>query len=181
VELVEPEVVSGLCSLSLAYEDLSQLGVDRWLAMLAAYKAVEGALVLVSAGTAVTVDCVDGGGRHLGGLIAPGWGLLKSVLVDKTERLSLAADIEIAGGSQLGIDTRSCLESGVSSMLLSFVSSAVTTFGAGTSTRLITGGDAEKVSRHIELDFECKENLVLDGLAIYCAEVESGRLASMVD
>ncbi len=55
-----------------AYADPSRLGVDRWVAVLAAYHAARGAACAIDAGTAVTFDAVDGTGAHLGGLIFPG-------------------------------------------------------------------------------------------------------------
>lgn len=54
-----------------AYTDLSQLGVDRWLAMLGARSHFDGDLLLVSAGTALTIDLIDATGQHGGGCIAP--------------------------------------------------------------------------------------------------------------
>lgn len=57
--------------LRLAYADISQLGVDRWLAMLGARVRFDGDLLLVSAGTALTIDLLDASGQHHGGCIAP--------------------------------------------------------------------------------------------------------------
>ena len=55
-----------------AYADPARLGVDRWVAVLAAYHAAHGAACVLDAGTAVTFDAVAADGRHLGGLIFPG-------------------------------------------------------------------------------------------------------------
>ena len=41
------------------YEDATRLGVDRWLAMIAAYHKVQGACVVIDCGTAITVDCLN--------------------------------------------------------------------------------------------------------------------------
>ena len=49
-----------------AYEEPSRLGVDRWVAVLAAYHAARGAACAIDAGTAVTFDAVDSAGTHLG-------------------------------------------------------------------------------------------------------------------
>ncbi|MEZ5483686.1 MAG: type III pantothenate kinase [Lysobacteraceae bacterium] len=57
--------------LRLAYPDVTQLGVDRWLAMLGARSHVDGDILLVSAGTALTIDLIDASGQHRGGCIAP--------------------------------------------------------------------------------------------------------------
>ena len=57
--------------LRLAYSDVAELGVDRWLAMLGARARFDDDLLLVSAGTALTIDLIDASGRHHGGCIAP--------------------------------------------------------------------------------------------------------------
>ena len=54
------------------YAEPSRLGVDRWLALLAARQLCPGNLVVVDAGTAITLDLLSGDGRHLGGYILPG-------------------------------------------------------------------------------------------------------------
>ncbi len=55
-----------------AYADPGLLGVDRWLAMLAVPALGRDAFVLADCGTALTLDCVDATGQHLGGSILCG-------------------------------------------------------------------------------------------------------------
>jgi type III pantothenate kinase len=54
--------------LRIAYADPARLGVDRFLALLAA-RALGGAHLLASFGSALTVDLLDAEGRHRGGLV----------------------------------------------------------------------------------------------------------------
>jgi type III pantothenate kinase len=60
---------SGLIS---HYNDPRQLGIDRWLSALAAWKQSQSACLIVNIGTAVTVDAIDHTGHFLGGIIIPG-------------------------------------------------------------------------------------------------------------
>lgn len=53
-------------------DDASTLGQDRALNSLAAFALIKEAVVVVDAGTAVTIDFVDGTGVFHGGLILPG-------------------------------------------------------------------------------------------------------------
>lgn len=53
------------------YERVAELGVDRWLALLAAHLSGDGPCLVVSAGSLLTCDALAGDGRHLGGWIAP--------------------------------------------------------------------------------------------------------------
>lgn len=75
------------------YSDPAQLGVDRWLAICAAYARYRTRLCVVDAGTATTIDIVDSGGEHQGGLIMPGIALMQSALLGSTGDLArLAAE-----------------------------------------------------------------------------------------
>lgn len=61
-----------------------QLGVDRWLALLACRQRYGTPLVVVDSGTATTIDLVDVSGEHLGGVILPGFDLMQQALMDAT-------------------------------------------------------------------------------------------------
>ncbi|MBF0254510.1 MAG: type III pantothenate kinase [Candidatus Omnitrophica bacterium] len=65
----------------------SQVGADRLVNALAAYRRVGRALVVVDFGTAVTFDVVSGRGEYLGGAIAPGIELTLKALAEKTALL----------------------------------------------------------------------------------------------
>lgn len=67
-----------LGALRIAYARPAHLGVDRFLALLAASNA--GPVLLVGMGTALTCDLLDGNGLHLGGRIAPSPGLMRQAL-----------------------------------------------------------------------------------------------------
>ena len=64
--------------LRIAYANPQHLGVDRFLAMLAALDA--GPVLLVGIGTALTCDLLDGDARHRGGRIAPSPMLMRQAL-----------------------------------------------------------------------------------------------------
>jgi type III pantothenate kinase len=77
------------------YRDPAQLGTDRWHAMIGACaKYPDEPLVVVSAGTATTVDCVRAeplrAAVFAGGAIAPGFDLMRESLARGTARLPLA-------------------------------------------------------------------------------------------
>ncbi len=54
------------------YRQPDELGVDRWLAMIAAWKKYQAASCVLDLGSAVTLDLITADGRHLGGYILPG-------------------------------------------------------------------------------------------------------------
>ena len=67
--------------------ETNKLGVDRWLASLAAWSKYKKNLIVVDAGTAITVDFVNYKGTHLGGLITPGPNILANALAGGTAHL----------------------------------------------------------------------------------------------
>jgi type III pantothenate kinase len=62
------------------------------LAIIAAWRQLGRACVVVDAGSAITIDCLDNSGKHLGGYIIPGIGLMRAALVAGTEKIRVDAD-----------------------------------------------------------------------------------------
>lgn len=72
------------------YEEPHQLGVDRWLAALAAsYFYAEQNLLIVSMGTATTIDAVNAKAHFLGGWILPGLTTMLASLGQSTAQLPI--------------------------------------------------------------------------------------------
>jgi type III pantothenate kinase len=72
------------CGVVSHYKAPQQLGVDRWMALLAARNRSQDACLIVSAGTAMTVDALAADGQFLGGIIVPGIGLMQQALQQGT-------------------------------------------------------------------------------------------------
>ena len=69
------------------YRDPERLGVDRWLALIAARERSKQPTVIVDAGSACTIDLLDSEGRHLGGYILPGLTAMGEALVRGTHQI----------------------------------------------------------------------------------------------
>src|SRR5258708_3801182 len=65
------------CGVTNGYGRPDQLGPDRWAALIGAWSILRGPCLVVTAGTATTVDVLRGDGRFIGGGILPGPGLAK--------------------------------------------------------------------------------------------------------
>lgn len=72
--------------LRIAYPHPEKLGVDRFLALLAASTQAE-AMLIVGVGTALTVDLLAADGQHLGGKIAPSPSLMRESLYARAAQL----------------------------------------------------------------------------------------------
>ncbi len=81
-----------------AYAEPDRLGVDRFLGLAAVHAASPRAQILVSCGTALTLDALTASGQHLGGLIAPSPGQMRKALGISTARVGEEAGerVEIA-------------------------------------------------------------------------------------
>ncbi len=153
------------------YADPARLGVDRWAAMIAAWRDHGGAVLVADCGTAVTVDYVTGDGRHLGGVIAPGIGLMRESLVSGTR---LAPTSRLAPVPPLlGVDTELGITGGTLAAvagLLSYVAEKVTARHGEPRAMLVTGGDATAVMRRLGRSWSHAPDLVLDGLELLAGE-----------
>lgn len=155
------------------YHDHCQMGVDRWLAMLAAVDRYPGPVCVVDVGTAVTIDQVDGTGTHLGGVIVPGLDLMTRALISDT------GDIEKLIGEQsepvatdnliFGRSTADAIGGGGLIALCSLIERCAEGLNSrcGDIDLVVTGGDAGRVIPHLRTAYEHRPTLVLEGLVIY--------------
>lgn len=142
------------------YRRPEQLGVDRWLALCAAWQRVQGAVCVVDCGSAITVDILDPHGQHLGGLIAPGLQMMRDALVAGTA-LTSETGPPLLG---LGRDTRTGIHAGTTEALLGLIERARRQ--APADARLVlTGGDASQLATVLDGRYELCPDLVLEGLA----------------
>jgi len=87
------------------YLEPTTLGVDRWLNMLAIRARCTSAFVIVSAGTAITLDVVDHTGEHLGGWIMPGLQAMQTQGQQRPAYVSWIAGISAFSAQSLGHNT----------------------------------------------------------------------------
>ena len=164
-EFVRPRRECG--GMKTHYEDPEQLGVDRWLSALAAYDATRGAVCVIDAGTALTVDVVDHNGEHLGGLIAPGPDLMRESLSRRTAQLDANGVSKVRG---FATNTRDAISQGCDSAvrgLFASVERDLAAAAAHTSFHwYLTGGAAGSVRELLDVEYEDAPDLVLRGLAL---------------
>lgn len=155
------------------YDDLTKLGVDRWMAVLGANhyrlknKLLDCSVVIVDAGTAVTVELLSVAGRYEGGVIMPGLRLMHDVLVGQTEGI---ASTLVGSASVLGRNTQAGVNSGVRLGLVGAVERVVQEILSLSSVAgsevlvLLTGGDASFIGESSNLNYKIEPQLVLSGL-----------------
>lgn len=162
------KVSSAMGELSCAYEDPEALGVDRWLAIAAAHHKYNESLMVVDAGSAITIDIIGPGGQHVGGYILPGLTLMHDALWKNT------SDVRIVGSGteELWLPGKNTQQAVNKGCLLAAVST-IESLAAQFPVRIVlTGGDAKLISQAISLDADNHTNLVLDGLALDGIELQ---------
>lgn len=99
--------------LRIGYADATQLGVDRFLALVAASEFLPQPVIVLNAGTALTVDALDANGRHLGGVIMPGLRSIAGALGAAAPRLPAVREFESVRLEPWGTDTASAIGNGI--------------------------------------------------------------------
>lgn len=156
--------VNKMCGVINGYTKPEALGVDRWLAMAAAYNKFKTAICVIDCGTAVTVDVVNADGVHQGGLIMPGLQLMRESLFSNTSKI-VSAKGELV---ELAKNTQDAVESGCYQLLASGLDSICQKqLAAVSDLRIVmTGGDGEYISRKMQVNTVFIAMLVLDGLLL---------------
>ncbi|MEN4902013.1 type III pantothenate kinase [Luteimonas sp. TWI1437] len=152
-----------LDGVTIAYADPTRLGVDRFLALLAARAQAASPVVVVGVGTALTIDLLDADGRHLGGRIAPSPTLMREALQRRV------AQLPATGGRYLEFasDTDDALASGCEGAAVALVERSLVQaemrIGV-TPDLLLHGGGAADLQPHLPRA-QMRPDLVLAGLA----------------
>jgi len=154
------------CGVYNGYEDPKLLGVDRWVALIAGFHHAGKACVVVSCGTAVTVDMVAGTGMHIGGYIAPGINLMLGALSRGTHLVRADFDSSVLGLNP-GRNTLTATHGAVAAMLVGLVDNALVQLRqleeSDEVALLVSGGDGKIITPLLN-DAKYIPDLVLEGL-----------------
>lgn len=159
-----------------AYQEPAKLGVDRWLAMIAAYHAKRAAVCVASVGTAMTIDGVDASGQHLGGIIVPGLDLMISSLLKNTSDIAPRMTRAEVKRTVFADHTLGAVHQGCTHALAALIERAWSEMRATTLTEphlLVTGGAAAHLLPLINIRCEQLDDLVLRGLALLAVETSA--------
>lgn len=153
-----------------AYSEPQRLGVDRWLALVAARSKANGPVCVVDCGTAITIDIMDGEGKHLGGLIVPGLQMMRASLLKGTSCIAAAA----AEGSNgdialLARNTCDAVNAGTLYAAIAVIDRITADLAQELNeplTRFICGGDAPCLLPLLAGEYRHEPDLVLFGLSV---------------
>lgn len=152
---------AGIAGVISGYLEPERLGIDRWLALLAAWHELGRACVVADAGTALTVDLLDASGRHGGGYIVPGMRLMLDALLSGTSgvRPVPGTVVTLAAGQC----TSDAVLRGCTAMTVALIARSR---GAAAWPVVLTGGDAGLLAPWLAEPCLTRPELVLDGLRL---------------
>jgi len=146
------------------------IGSDRLLAAYVAYTLYNNSCMIVSLGTATTLDIVTNTGAFLGGAILPGIDVSYYGLKSRVSHLPELSELPIINNT-IGKSTLESLSIGIyishAMMIESLYIRQIKEADLQSEVSLIlTGGRAFTIGNHIRLPFNIKEDLVIYGLAL---------------
>ena len=156
--------------MTCGYKDHQALGVDRWMAMLAAFHRAKGAFAVIDAGSAITIDVVTGNGTHQGGYIVPGYRMLCQALSGGTAQVRPEDPAGIS--LQPGRSTTEAVNHGIMGMIKGLVEGVISSLDLSDKSinLYLTGGDAPLLEKLLGSAWEIIPDLVLDGLTLASRE-----------
>lgn len=153
--------------LTNSYEQPEKMGVDRWLAAVAAYNECRSAVLVVDLGSALNAEVVDDSGCHLGGYIIPGAGLMRQALLEGTERVRFGDKLPVS--LVLGRSTAESVDYGIAVAMVGtikqIIEQASKSLPEGFNI-VLTGGGAQSVRPYLPDTLHWRPDLVMDGLRL---------------
>ncbi len=149
-----------------AYPVAAGLGVDRWLCLLGAAARVKQDLVIIDAGSAITIDLLRADGQHLGGAILAGY----NTSLARFKAIMRNADFshpDIAKTDEPGGSTEACINIDYQPTDADIVRQLVDRWVgllAADAVLIVTGGDAGLIGRHEGHRFLIIPDLVFQGM-----------------
>jgi len=152
------------------YEDIKMLGVDRWMAALGAWKLYQRSLLIINAGTAITIDLIDldkkDKAHFKGGMILPGIAISLGVLNNSTNLI----DTEIGKNQYPSLNTKDAVTTGIMTSIQGAVNLVCRKLPSSLPI-LLTGGDANLIYEQSEDDWKSRikleDDLIFEGLMFY--------------
>ena len=174
VQAALPQHIAWLGSMAQAagihnhYRHVEEHGADRWFNALGSRKFTQNACVVVSCGTAVTIDALTANNHYLGGMIMPGFHLMRESLLRRTAQLNRPE------GSWYAFPTTTA--NAIATGMADAVCGALMLMHARLKERsegravdiVITGGGAGKIARALPENFAAENHVkIVENLVIY--------------
>ena len=165
-EVEQIKSTSKLLGVINGYKQPAKLGDDRWCTIVGAYYLFKKPLIIVDCGTAISIDCVNDFGHHLGGYILSGFdGYSKSF--NNAEKLKSIKLKEKNTNKKLlyAKTTAEAMLSGYALMVASAIEKTYSNLQSSSIKKpllIMSGGYAKQILSNLNIKTIHKPNLVLE-------------------
>ena len=179
-----PDLVFGLMRtedfpISIHTQAPERVGHDRLAAAVCAMaiKRRDRPVIVVDAGSAITVDLVSERGGFIGGAILPGWQTMARTLRRETDQLPQLETFDFdCVPDAVGRFTEEAIASGLYWGGVGAVKELISRISATCDVApdiMLTGGEMPSLARHMDQAVRCEPDLVLRGIAIAARQVNA--------
>lgn len=159
------------------YQQPKQLGLDRWLAVVAAFNShgKHKPVCVIDCGTSLTIDVVNKQGQHLGGLLLPGVHTMRQALTNFTDGCKFKEQPQQMRAELLAHNTQEAMIGGTLFAAVAYIDRFLLEMSRELGEPLdviIAGGEAAMLANLIEMPVHIRPNLVLEGLAHYANQAQ---------
>lgn len=169
IPLLYASVTAQLGDVKCAYPQFQNLGIDRWLGVVAChYLYPNQHCVVVDSGTASKIDVLTKEGEHRGGWILPGLDMMIESLVSNTQKVF--TDSESLFLPELGKNTPNAVKNGALIATLGAVETGIAQLKSDFDDIqvIFAGGYGELLQLYFEKPSVFIDDLVLKGLRNWC-------------
>ena len=164
---IEPLMVSHFIQtgMPILYDNPEEVGADRIVNSVAAFRKYKTCLIVVDFGTATTFDCISKQGEYLGGAISPGIAVSSNALFAEAEKLPRVELIRPE--NVIGKNTAESMQSGIIFGYAALVDGLIDKISKSLDSKpkvIATGGFAKLIASESVKIEEVDEYLILDGL-----------------
>jgi type III pantothenate kinase len=158
------------CGVRNNYASTTQLGSDRWAALIAAWHLLGQACLVVNCGTATTVDALTNQGEFMGGLILPSVAMMQRSLVEGTAQLKTG----LGEYAAFPLNTADAILSGAIQASCGAIQRQHDLLKNDAAPILLSGGASAMLLPHLNnLPIRESANLVLQGLGLIAYEANA--------
>jgi type III pantothenate kinase len=164
---IEPMIVSIDLDLGIGidYPQPTEIGADRLVNSLAAYRKYGAPLISVDFGTAINFDVVNAAGNYVGGALAPGLIVAFEAMTSRAARL-FNVDL-VPPPHAIGRSTTEALQSGIVLGYLGLLEGLITRIASelgGDPAVIVTGGYSEMFANASSMIDAYEPDLTIEGL-----------------
>jgi type III pantothenate kinase len=160
------------CGVRNRYRPATSLGADRWAALIGARHRTHADCLVVSAGTALTIDALQADGSFIGGVIVPGKQAMRHALA----RTTAALGERIGSAQHFPDNTDDAVETGLLLAAAGAIAQMYERFARRTQTTpvcLIHGGDADGLIELLPFPILSAPGLILEGVDLLARETSA--------